>query len=117
MIARFFHRLFHYHCAECLEEELRTNNCPSCETLRQQLALSHQENARLLDLVIRQNEPRVELIEEPKEPVTLPRRVGLWSTRAAELERASAEKAAILRKHSEESIASLEKELGVENAS
>lgn len=116
MIARFFHRLWHYHCVECIEEELQLRACPSCETLRQQLALANQENARLLELIVKQHEPVVDKTEDAG-LIQIPPKTIPWKIRKQELERADRERAQVLRRHSEESINDLEKELGVDNAS
>lgn len=120
MIARFFHRLFHYHCTECIEEELQLRSCTSCETLRQQLALANQENSRLLDLIIVKNQPVIEKVDNQPSislgPKTVP-----WRVRQQMLEQADREMAATMARNKVEagpvsSISDLEKELGVEDA-
>lgn len=115
MIARFFHRLWHYHCIECAHEELENKVCSSCEILRQQLAQVNQEKQALLNLIIEQHKP----IPEPKEAppmVQLPSKHTPWRVRAQMLEQASREEAAALRRNQADGISELEKELGVDDA-
>lgn len=116
MIARFFHRLWHYHCEECIEEELQLRSCASCETLKQQLALANQENARLLELIVRQNEPIREEITSTL-PIQVQSRSVPWRVKQQMLEQADRERAQALRRNQNESINELEKELGVDDAS
>lgn len=111
MITKFFHRLFHYHCEECVQEELEAKVCHSCETLKQQLAWVNQQNALLLSKITKEPE---ETPVDPAPPVQLGKKLP-WTAMRSTLEQADREKAMVMRKHSE-SIKDLEKELGVENA-
>jgi hypothetical protein len=108
MIARFFHRLWHYHCTECIEEELHSRVCTSCETLKQQLALVNQEKQQLLVFLTEKYATPIEPIEVPAEKVQITPKLATWGARKAELERADREKAAVLARHSTE-VAELEK--------
>jgi len=111
MIARFFHRLFHYHCEECLNEELATKQCKSCEILQFQLSSERKEKelllARLLD-----NKSNEE--QSLQEPVAMPNRSSFipFSVKRQMLEEEDRQKAKILKQKQIE-IDELEKEVGV----
>ena len=90
---KWFHHLINPHCEQCRAEkeiarEIRMieQECKSCDTLRTLLAAERENNRRLLDLIVEQNTPKVEMREPVRDlkPIT-PMRVP-WRVRQQMLE-------------------------------
>jgi|SRR5215831_12333827 len=102
MIKELFYKLF----------RLDPPICDTCEVLRTQLEKSEVERKELLHLLLKKDQP-VEPVTQPEvlEPI-LPKFVP-WRVRQQMLEAEDRKKAAQLRADKEKEIASLEKELGI----
>jgi len=112
-IARFLHELKHPHCIECENEMI----CQSCETLKEQLALSNNEKQKLLELVLDKNRTPETHIEEIDYEKLKPKQTS-WNARRQLLEAEDREAAKIIREKSKEQkeVDKLEKELGIASA-
>ena len=92
--------------------------CQSCETLKSQLAIANEDRQRLTDTLLEILRPKV-AEAAPVEINQLQQSSALFSRRRAALEAKDREEAKILRNStvlgkSDDNIAKLEKELGVE---
>lgn len=114
----FFHKLFNPHCVHCREQEQEQLVCPSCETLKEQLALANAEKKQLLDYVLLPDPNTIHHSPEkdddelkPIQPKVVP-----WRVRRQMLEDEDRKKALLEKEQKAEqakAIAELEKNLGV----
>ncbi len=106
---QFFHHILAPHCVECQEINERNSVCPSCETLRQQLALANQNNEKLLERLL---SPSNNESNRPPTEITMPKTIS-WAVRKQMLEREDRERARLMREAPKPTVESLEKELGI----
>lgn len=87
----FFHRLFNPHCEHCRQEDIEDNEVfehdPRVEILERELASVKAERDKLLDVILKREEP--EEIELPTNPLPKPVRVRHvpWAVRREMLEK------------------------------
>jgi len=88
--SKFWHELLNPHCADCLSEEIdrrelakESKICDTCETLKQQLAIAHEDYKYLLAKMM--EKPEVEIQQEPPQ-ITRPKFIP-WKTRQQMLEK------------------------------
>ena len=130
------HHFFNPHCHECELDNLKLDECKSCETLRFQLEQVNHQNRDLLNAIISKNLPPVIDLNESTEPVPEPVSRGTltsraWQIRKQTLEAEDRARAAALRNAAAQdkqaraeinevkpvgtsSIEELEKELGIQ---
>jgi len=92
-LSKFFHHLFNPHCPDCKDEHEESIICESCEILKKELAIAHQENKRLIDSML--EKPEIEINKEPVQitrPHTLP-----WKVKQQILEKEDRVKARIMK--------------------
>lgn len=63
-IREFFHHLFNPHCHHCAEEKEQASVCRSCEILKLQLEIANIEKQKLLDALLRRDEPVAPPVQE-----------------------------------------------------
>ena len=123
----WFHRLLNPHCEHCIEMERAKRECISCDILKQEVARLQIENDRLLNIVLKNAEPKHEEIRDINSDDLKP--IGhsnfrSWNVRRQMLEE-SDRKAAQIRQekerelklnpeHRDLTINEIEKELGVQ---
>lgn len=129
---KWIHRLLEPHCPECKEEAQDKSICQSCETLKHQLEIANYEKRQMLDTILRMGSPQPQSVPVRIEvPESIKSRTIPWVVRKQMLEAEDREKAKLMRaaenkaapakeipveKTQEESIAELEKELGIDEA-
>lgn len=107
---KFWHHLLNPHCADCAREaeyqEEIISHCDTCEALKQELAIAHQDYRFLLEKMTAQ--PTEPVVREPpiiSKPLVIP-----WKTKQQMLEKEDRIKAAAMR-GAGKSTDELEKEL------
>lgn len=97
MIKEILYKLFH----------LEPLPCSSCEVLKMQLALANEDREKLLDLILRKNEPIVEEKKEVDLAALKPKHIP-WNVKRQMLESEDRERARLLK-----DAEKLEKELEI----
>lgn len=139
----WLHHILEPHCPDCKEEKQENKVCYSCETLKSLLDTANYEKTQLLNALLAARNPTPLAKEEVVIPQAIPPRNLHWNARRQLLEAEDRKKAALLREKeeeskklrvaadipraasggvavtlpntsTEESIANLEKELGIE---
>lgn len=98
---KFFHRLLHPHCPDCMRDREEAHVCQSCETLKEQLNISNFEKKQMLNTILSFTKPIAEEVApereiEPIRPKTVP-----WNIRRNMLEDEDRKKAALLKQAAE----------------
>lgn len=114
IITKFFHELLNPHCSHCKEQEDESKFCQSCDTLKMQIEIANQNNARLMSRLLDKPEPII--VDSTPREVTLPKVVP-WAVRKQMLETEDRERARAIRNAPKpvdvESVKELEKELDI----
>jgi hypothetical protein len=123
---KWLHKLLHPHCDQChdeeverLERERESRICNSCEMLRNQIQLLHEERDKLLDRLLNppiQKEPE---IDTSQVKLAMPSRFTPWKVKRQMLEAEDRKAASLLKEREKElhpDTIKLEKELGIQDA-
>jgi hypothetical protein len=91
-MTNWLHKFLNPHCSHCKEEHEDSKVCSSCETLRQQLAITNVNIERLMNRLL--EKPIVEAPHEFKE-VSQPKNIP-WNVRRQMLETEDRERAKLI---------------------
>lgn len=99
----WIHHLFNPHCAECGLEKIEASTCQSCETLKLLLDQERHEKKMLLEFILEQNRPKLEVVKPQQDytDVNTQRQIS-WNARRLILEADDRIKANLLKRHAAE---------------
>jgi hypothetical protein len=97
---KWLHHLFNPHCVECDREKEMWDVCPSCETVKMQLAIANAEKRQLLETILALTKPAEVQQHVPNEVKleNVSTKGLLWNVRRQMLEAEDKIKAEVIRK-------------------